>query len=171
MYKGVKKAKLGRKASSRKLLVLNLERSLFLNGQLTTTTPKAKVLKSMVQKLVSRIKTDKNVLGLRRELKKVFGTDVLVNKALEYGKDEKTGVIIRKVGFRKGDNAEISRVLLIGMEKKKKKRLTKKEKEEKKEKKESNIDAKELEKKSERKEVDRRPLLFKKERAKSRSGL
>ena len=170
MYKGIKKAKLGRKASSRKLLVLNLQRSLFLNGQLTTTTPKAKVLKSRVQKLISRIKTDKDALGSRRELKKILGTDILVIKSLEYGKGEKTGVIIRKVGFRKGDNAEISRVLLMGMEKKRK-RLTKKEKEEKREKKEINVDTKELEKKSERKDVDRKPLLFKKERAKSRSGL
>ncbi|MDD4382015.1 MAG: L17 family ribosomal protein [Candidatus Dojkabacteria bacterium] len=170
MYKGVKKAKLGRKASNRNLLVLNLQRSLFLNGQLTTTTPKAKVLKSKVERVISKIKTEKNLLILRRELKKILGTDVLVNKALEYGKNEKTGIIIRKIGFRKGDNAQVSKVLLIGMEKKKKK-VAKKGKDDKKEKKQIKIDAKELEKRSERKDVDKKAVIVNKERAKTRSGL
>lgn len=169
MYKGVKKAKLGRKASGRKLLIINLERALFTNGQIVTTTPKAKVLKSKVERLVSRLKDTKNVLVLRRELKKILGSDVLVTKALEYGKGERVGVIIRKVGFRKGDNAEVSRVQLIGMEKKKK--VVKRGKKEDKKKKEPKVDVKELERKSEQKSIDKNTVVKKKERAKSRSGL
>ena len=106
MYKGVKKSKLGRKASNRNLLMLNLTRSLFKSGQIVTSSARAKALKQTVESLISKMKTPKNALVLRRDLQNVFGNDELVKKAMEYSTKEKTGIVIRKVGFRKGDNTE-----------------------------------------------------------------
>jgi len=82
MYKGVKKSKLGRKASNRNLLLINLTRSLFKSGQLVTSSARAKALKQTVESLISKMKTPKNDLVLRRDLQKVFGNDELVKQKL-----------------------------------------------------------------------------------------
>jgi len=172
MYKGVKKSKLGRKASNRNLLMLNLTRSLFKSGQIVTSSARAKALKQTVESLISKMKTSKNTLVLRRDLQNVFGNDELVKKAMEYSTKEKAGVVIRKVGFRKGDNTEESRIELIGLVKKKGKVVAKKTKEgEKKEIKETEVNKTELEKKSAQKSIDKSAVFKKTERAKSRSGL
>jgi len=65
MYKGVKKSKLGRKASNRKALMQNQLRSLFESGHVTTTSPKAKVLKSNAQSLIALGKKNKGMLTLK----------------------------------------------------------------------------------------------------------
>jgi large subunit ribosomal protein L17 len=118
MYKGVKKAKLGRKASNRKALMQNQIRSLFESGHVVTTSPKAKVLKSNVQSLIVLGKKNKGMLSLRRELAVVLKEDGLVKKFVEYVEKDIAGVRSVKVGFRAGDNGEKTRVELIGMEKK-----------------------------------------------------
>jgi len=172
MYKGVKKSKLGRKASNRNLLLINLTRSLFKSGQIVTSSARAKALKQTVESLISKMKTPKNDLVLRRNLQKIFGNNELVKIAMEYSKKEKTGVVVRKVGFRKGDNTEESRIELIGLAKKKGKVVVKKTKEdEKKEVKETEINKAELERRSTQKSIDKSAAFKKTERAKSRSGL
>ncbi len=172
MFKGVKKSKLGRKASNRNLLLINLTRSLYKSGQIVTSSARAKALKQTVESLISKMKTSKNTLVLRRDLQNVFGNDELVKKAMEYSTKEKAGVVIRKVGFRKGDNTEESRIELIGLVKKKGKVVAKKTKEgEKKEIKETEVNKTELEKKSAQKSIDKSAVFKKTERAKSRSGL
>ncbi|HAM96407.1 MAG: 50S ribosomal protein L17 [candidate division WS6 bacterium GW2011_GWF1_36_8] len=118
MYKGVKKSKLGRKASNRKALMQNQLRSLFESGHVTTTSPKAKVLKSNAQSLIALGKKNKGMLTLRRELAIVLKENGLVKKFIEYAEKEVTGVRTVKIGFRAGDNGEVTRVELIGMEKK-----------------------------------------------------
>jgi large subunit ribosomal protein L17 len=118
MYKGVKKAKLGRKASNRKALMQNQIRSLFESGHVVTTSPKAKVLKSNAQSLIALGKKNKGMLSLRRELAVVLKEDGLVKKFVEYVEKDIAGVRSVKIGFRAGDNGEKSRVELIGMEKK-----------------------------------------------------
>ena len=91
---------------------------------------------------------------------------------MEYSKKEKTGIVIRKVGFRKGDNTEESRIELIGLAKKKGKVVVKKTKEdEKKEVKETEVNKSDLEKRSAQKSIDKSAVFKKAERAKSRSGL
>ncbi len=152
--------------------MLNLTRSLFKSGQIVTSSARAKALKQTVESLISKMKTPKNALVLRRDLQNVFGNDELVKKAMEYSKKEKTGIVIRKVGFRKGDNTEESRIELIGLVKKKGKVVAKKTKEgEKKEIKETEVNKTELEKKSAQKSIDKSAVFKKTERAKSRSGL
>jgi large subunit ribosomal protein L17 len=154
MYKRVKIKKLGRKRSHRVSLIQNQIRTLFNNGVLKTTTPKAKAVKSVAQSVLADIEKDKDMsLDTRRKLQKIFGSKELVQKAIKYVKEEEHGVRIRKVGFRAGDNAQMSRVELIGFEGKRKRKLEKKEepKKEKKETKETktvnkNIDKKDVQK-------------------------
>jgi len=100
-----------------------------------------------------------------------LGKPELVKKFLEYIKAEKTGTTIVKIGFRAGDNAEKSRVSLIGMEKKK---TSKKDSIEKKDEKKA---VKEIKKEDKRqllggdKKVDKTAVVKHSERARTRSGL
>lgn len=131
MYKRVNVRKLGRKKSHRVSLIQNQMRALFNNGILNTTTAKAKAVKSVTQSLLSDMEGDEISLATRRKLKKVLGKKELIEKAIKYVNTEDHGVRIRKVGFRAGDNAQMSRVELIGFEGKRKRKVEKKEKEEK----------------------------------------
>lgn len=176
MYKGVKKAKLGRKASNRKALMINQIRSLFESGHVVTTSPKAKVLKTNAESMISLGKKNKGMLSLRRELAVTLKDEKLVKKFIEYvEKAEAAGVRIVKIGFRKGDNGEKSRVELIGMEKKAKKIVKKasEKKEEVKEEEKPSITktAKKLVMKDSGKGIDKSAVVKKTERAKTRSGL
>lgn len=131
MYKRVKLKKLGRKRSHRVSLIQNQMRTLFNTGILKTTTTKAKAVKSVTQSLLSDIEGGEIDLATRRKLKKVLGSKELIEKAINYVKNEESGVRIRKVGFRAGDNAQMSRIELIGFEGKRKRKVVKKDKEEK----------------------------------------
>lgn len=174
MYKGVKKAKLGRKASNRKALMINQLRSLFENDHVVTTSPKAKVLKQNADRMIANGKKSKGMLSLRRELAVTLKNDKLVKKFLEYVEKADTGVRIVKVGFRSGDNSEKSKVELMGVEKKVKKIVKKageKKVEVKDEKKSVVKAAKKLVMKDTKKGIDKSAVVKKTERAKSRSGL
>lgn len=166
MYKRVKKLKLGRKTAHRKSLVHNLLRSLFDKNFVVTTTLKAKALKQEASSLIQRSITNKDSLSFRREIQVVLGKDELVKKLVEYSAKEKVGVGIVKVGFRAGDNAEQSRVYLLGTEKKK----VVEKKEEKEEKKVSNVEKKKVNVVNTKK-VDTSAVISRTERARSRSGL
>ncbi len=125
---GVKK--LGKKKAHRESLIRNQMRSLFAAGILRTTTPKAKVMKSYAQSLIAQMKKKEITLESRRKLQTMFGNTELIHKSIEYSKKTLTGVRIVKVGFRAGDNAEMSRVELINFKTKKKtKKVVKKEEE------------------------------------------
>lgn len=175
MYKGVKKAKLGRKASNRKSLMINQIRSLFESGHVVTTSPKAKVLKQNADRMIASGKKNKGMLSLRRELAVSLKDEKLVRKFIEYVEKEEAGVRIVKIGFRKGDNGEKSRVELIGMEKKVKKvakKGTEKKAETKGDEKPSIAKvAKKLIMKDSDKGIDKSTVVKKAERAKTRSGL
>lgn len=173
MYKRVKKAKLGVKASHRDSLRRNLLRSLITKGSLTTTTPKAKVLKMDASSLITKGKKSEN-LEVRRSIQDTLGNSKLAKKLIEYSGKEKIGVRIVKVGFRDGDNAEMSRVSLIGIEgskvtKNKEEKEIKKSVEGKKE-----VERKEVKRRetiSQDKRVDKTAVVKQTERARTRSGL
>ena len=170
MYKRVKKAKLGVKASHRDSLRKNLVRSLVEKGSVVTTSPKAKVLKMDVSALIEKAKKGNN-LEVRRDIQNILGRDTLAKKIIEYAGKEETGVRIVKVGFRDGDNAEMSRVTLIGTEKKK---ATKKEKDEKVQEEKKVVEKKEVNRKGlfgQDKKVDTTAVVKRTERARTRSGL
>jgi len=173
MYKGVKKAKLGRKMAHRNALKNNLLRSLLDKGSVVTTTPRAKVLKSDIETLIGSTKKNNKEVSFIRKLQLVLGDEKLVKKFIDYISIEKTGVTLVKTGFRLGDNAEKTKVSLIGMEKKKK--VSKKEKgiDDKDEKKE-NIEVRKEGRRglfSRDKKVDTTTVIKNTERARTRAGL
>lgn len=167
MYKRVKRTKLGRKKSHRDSLRRNLLRSLFKNNSLVTTTQKAKVLKQDASSLIDKGVSKKDSLEFRRKLEEVFGNKELIKKFKEYITKDDVGVKVVKVGFRSGDNAEQSRVVLKGTEKKKK--VTKKEKED--EKKEKVNETKHVSSFGKDKRVDKTAVIKKTGRSNTRSGL
>jgi large subunit ribosomal protein L17 len=122
MYKRVAIKKLGRKRSHRISLLQNQTRTLFNAGVLNTTTAKAKAVRSVAQALLSDMNEKDISLATRRKIKKVLGDKELVEKAIKYAQNEDDGVRIVKTGFRSGDNAQMSRVELIGYEGKRKRR-------------------------------------------------
>jgi len=171
MYKRVKKAKLGRKMAHRNSLRQNLLISLLQRGQVETTSPKAKILKSDMSSLLEEGKTKSEDLNFKKKIHNTLGNSELIKKFSEYVKSEKVGVTIVKIGFRAGDNAEKSRVSLMGMEKKKKAGEKKaEEKEEKKIKKEvKKEDTKKLLDVDKR--VDKTAVVKHADRVRTRSGL
>jgi large subunit ribosomal protein L17 len=119
MYKRIKRAKLGRKKSHRESLIDNLLRSLFDHNYVVTTTTKAKVLKQNAESLIEVGKKKGENVDFMRKINTVLGNQAIVKKYLGYIKKDKAGVGFVRVGFRDGDNAEISRVYLLGLDKKK----------------------------------------------------
>ena len=104
-----KKITLDRKASARKALLVNLAESLILYSKIRTTKAKARVVRSMVEKLVTVAK--RNDLNARRQIAKSLHTKNAVKKMIEiYGPKYKevkggyTRVTILK--NRIGDGAE-----------------------------------------------------------------
>ncbi len=172
MYKRVNLKKLGRKKSHRDALIKNQLRSLFTNGYLTTTSVKAKVLRGKALSLITDIKKSTDAYNLQKKLNMVLGSRQLSELAMTYSKKEDAKITLRKFGFRAGDNAEVSKVELVGFEKPKKEKRVKKEK----------VEAKKVVEKKETKKVETRKqsglgskikssFTGRKERSRTRSGL
>ncbi|MCA9375082.1 hypothetical protein KC622_01990, partial [Candidatus Dojkabacteria bacterium] len=125
MQKLLGRKKLGRKASHRRALVMNQLRSLFQHGELKTTSQKAKVLKANAESVISKARDSKNDLVTYRSMMNIFGGDGIAKAVIAYSKKSAASVQIRKVGFRDGDNAEVSRVSLMSFEKASKKKSKK----------------------------------------------
>ncbi|HPP18378.1 MAG TPA: L17 family ribosomal protein [Candidatus Dojkabacteria bacterium] len=182
MYKRKSIKKLGRTASHRKALIKNQLRSVLSTGKIKTSTVKAKVLKGELESMFNNIKKSKeNDINLIRQLKKILGSDELVKKAIELGKKDGVKVTIKKVGFRDGDNTEMSVVEIEGFKTEQKKEVKKgkkkEEKEEKQEELENVIEQKKVEEKKKgilnlgRKPAVQKTAPVKKERVRTRSGL
>lgn len=112
----VKKVTLNKPADQRLAMVRNLVTSLFLYGKVQTTDARAKALSSEAEKLITRVKSQKDEFNGIRELMRMLTTEESSRKALEYIKGtEKTSGFTRKtkIRFRKGDGALIMQVDLI----------------------------------------------------------
>jgi large subunit ribosomal protein L17 len=100
---------LDRKAGPRKALIKGLARSLVLAGKIETTEAKAKALRPIVERQIS--KSRENTLASRRQLLAFFSDEKVVNKLLnEIGpkyKERKGGYtrILKLAPRRVGDNA------------------------------------------------------------------
>jgi len=176
MHKRIATKKLGRKTSHRKALIFNQLRSLVESGKIRTTSPKAKVMKGQIESLISKVRTTKDGdLNLRRRLQIVFGNTELVNRFIDIAKKDDTKVTLKKMGFRAGDNAEVSSLEIKGLKVKEVKKVTK-----------AKVEPKEVEDKKPvideekkrgildfggKKSVTKGVAPVSKERAKSRSGL
>lgn len=177
--------KLGRKVQHRKSLIRNQLDILFSKGILNTTSVKAKVIKKEAETLIGEankrgvesfnsIRFFQNKLNLRESI---------INLG-KYVKGDKKAVKIVKTGFRKGDNAETSQLLLVDFERiieKKVKKIKDKKEQEKKDVNENiNEESKEKLNKPKKDEDNiakrfsksiSKTLGGNKERARSRSGL
>jgi len=104
------KRTLGRKSGPRKALIKNLLNSLILYEKIKTTETKAKEIKPLIERMVTRAKKD--TLHNRREIMKTIPTKNAVKKLFEVigpkYKERKGGYLrIVKLGERKGDAAPI----------------------------------------------------------------
>lgn len=107
---------LDRKAGPRKALLRGLAVSLILYEKIKTTKAKAKVLRPIVEKLITRGKN--NTLTGRRYLLKYLYQEAAVKKVLEElgprYKERKGGYVrILNIGRRQGDGAEIVQIELV----------------------------------------------------------
>jgi large subunit ribosomal protein L17 len=118
--------KLGRKAAPRKALLRNLASQIILHEQVTTTLPKAKEVRPILEKLITRAKKD-SFVNRRLVAKFLSNKDKSVAKLFEelgplYA-DRNGGYLrIIKTANRKGDNADMAVIQLLDTDK-----LTRKE--------------------------------------------
>lgn len=117
MRHGVAQRKLNRTHEHRKAMFANMASALIKHEQITTTLPKAKELRPIVEKLVTMAKhaekDEKRALNLRRlaiarirdkdMAKKLFDT-----LGPRYAEREGGYIRIMKAGFRYGDNAPLA---------------------------------------------------------------
>jgi len=133
--------KLGRTSPHRKSMLSNLATSLLRYERITTTLPRAKEVKRVVEKLISKAKKD--TLASRREAGKVIRDKEVLKKLFSQISPkfkERSGGYTRilRLGQRKGDNASLALIELVEkvapVVKKKEEKVEKKPREIKKEK-------------------------------------
>ncbi|MBL7490636.1 50S ribosomal protein L17 [Frankia sp. AgB1.9] len=111
-----KGARLGGSPAHQRLILANLATSLFEHGAITTTETKAKALRPYAEKLVTFAK--RGDLHARRQVMRVIRDKSVVHELFtEIGPryENRNGGYTRitKVGFRKGDNAQLARIELV----------------------------------------------------------
>jgi large subunit ribosomal protein L17 len=108
--------KLDRTKAPRQAMLENLATSLILYEKIKTTEAKAKVLKPMVEKLITKAKV--KTVHNKQQLSRVIPDKKAVQKALDVlgprYKDRKGGYCrIIKMGNRQGDNAAMAQIELV----------------------------------------------------------
>ncbi|MDR3031121.1 MAG: 50S ribosomal protein L17, partial [Holosporales bacterium] len=111
MRHGLAKRKLNRTSSHRKAMFKALSCSLFEHEQIKTTLPKAKELRSVVEKLITIAK--RGTLHTRRLATSRLQNDAVVKKlfediALRFSNRNGGYTRIMKTGFRYGDAAPMA---------------------------------------------------------------
>src|SRR3954451_10844836 len=111
-----KGARLGGSPAHQRLILSNLATALFEHGRITTTEAKARVLRPVAEKLITKAK--KGDLHNRREvLKTIHDKSVVHTLFTEIGPsfEERPGGYTRitKIGPRKGDNAPMAVIELV----------------------------------------------------------
>ena len=103
--------KLNRTSEHRKALIKNMLNSLIKYEQITTTLPKAKVLKPQADKIITLGKKDslqntKTLISKLQDAKSANKVKKMLSKRYESRKGGYTRII--KAGFRYGDNAPMA---------------------------------------------------------------
>ena len=103
--------KLNRTSEHRKALIKNMLNSLIKYEQITTTLPKAKVLKPQADKIITLGKKDtlsntKTLISKLQDIKSTNRVKKTLSKRYENRKGGYTRII--KAGFRYGDNAPMA---------------------------------------------------------------
>lgn len=112
----VNKKHLGRDTAQRKSLFKNLLRALFEHGQIETTEAKAKAIKGIADKLVSRAQS--GTLPARRLIAEFFGRRSVANRLVDEVapamNDRKSGFTrIIRLGKRRGDDSMMVKMELV----------------------------------------------------------
>ena len=116
MRHGFKKRTLNKKSAHRRALFANLATALAKHEQIKTTLPKAKELRPIFEKLVTKGK--ENTLHIRRQLLSFLRDEKAVEKILtvlgpRYKERQGGYVRVLKAGFRFGDCAPMAVVELV----------------------------------------------------------
>lgn len=102
--------KFGRQKGDRKAFLKGLARSLVLRGKMQTTVARAKEIRPLVEKMVTRART--GTLADRRHLVSQLGDERVAGKLIKTAESYKgrSGGYLRitKMGPRKGDAAEMA---------------------------------------------------------------
>jgi large subunit ribosomal protein L17 len=110
MRHGDKNRKFGRERGQRRAFLRSLSRNLVIKGRIKTTEARAKTIRPLVEKMLTKGKTP--TLANRRLLVAELGDARVVNKLIKTaaGYSERTGGYIRivKMGPRKGDAAPMA---------------------------------------------------------------
>jgi large subunit ribosomal protein L17 len=111
--------KLKRDIGGRRALLRSLVTSTILEERITTTIPKAKAAKPLVEKMITLAKRD--TLHSRRQAAAFLLTPEAVQKLFEkigprFNQREGGYTRIIKLGWRKGDGAETAKLELVGSE-------------------------------------------------------
>jgi large subunit ribosomal protein L17 len=111
--------KLKRDISARKALLRNLVTSVVMDERIETTIPKAKAAKPLVEKMITLAK--EGTLHSRRQAASFLMTPESVKKLFDklgprFGQRNGGYTRIVRVGFRKGDGAEVCKLELVGSE-------------------------------------------------------
>lgn len=119
MKHGVSGFKLKRDASARRSLLRNLVTSVIDTERVQTTVPKAKAVKPLVDKIVTLGKRD--TLHARRQAASFLMTPEAVKKLFDkigprFSQRNGGYTRIVRLGWRKGDGAEICMLELVGSE-------------------------------------------------------
>ena len=108
--------KLNRTSEHRKALIKNMLNSLIKYEQITTTLPKAKVLKPQADKIITLGKKDtlsntKTLISKLQDIKSTNKVKKTLSKRYENRKGGYTRII--KAGFRYGDNAPMAVIEVV----------------------------------------------------------
>lgn len=111
MRHGMAGRKFGRRSSQRKALFLGLSKSLIEHGSIRTTLPKAKDLRPIIERMVTKART--KTLHVRRQLLSDLRDTVTVEKLItdiapRFSERQGGYTRIVKAGFRFGDNAPMA---------------------------------------------------------------
>ncbi len=116
MRHGKRGRKLGRTASHKKAMLNNMATSLFANGKVRTTLPKAKELRGVAERLISFAK--RGDLHARRQVLRRIQNKVVLTKLFEeigpsYAERGGGYTRILKLGPRRGDSSELCLIELV----------------------------------------------------------
>lgn len=117
MRHGKRGRKLNRTASHKKAMFNNMATSLFANGKVRTTLPKAKELRGVAERLISFAK--RGDLHARRQVLRRIQNKVVLTKLFEeigpsYADRGGGYTRILKLGPRRGDSSELCLIELVG---------------------------------------------------------
>ena len=117
MRHGKRGRKLNRTASHKKAMLNNMATSLFANGKVRTTLPKAKELRGVAERLISFAKRG-DLHARRQVLRRIQNKVVLTKLFEEIGPSfaDRGGGYTRilKLGPRRGDSSELCLIELVG---------------------------------------------------------